>query len=188
MKAKLVTEEITRGKMPIGRTSDQGIDSLIKSWEKKGINFGHLFFSGNQVEEKREFFSKYSTYIEKYLNQLNKAGVPWDKMTFWGDHVDIKAYQITKGNWSLFHCLTKEDAELLVSVLKNITTGSQNFYITEEREHINLSDKIHMETDSEHRKWMESFEKRQGETRRTDLDFLENIEETRKKLKSIKLN
>jgi hypothetical protein len=187
MKAKFVYERFEKGKKPVGLDSPEGIDHLIETWQKRGIKFGHLFFLGPDVEKKREFFSKYHTYIEKYMKQINEAGVPYEHMTLWGDHVDIRSYQIAKGNWSLFHCLTEDDAKKVIKVLEGITTGNQNFNISEERENINLSDKIHRESDPEHRKWEdEYYKKKGGEKRKTDLDFLDKIEETRKKLDSIK--
>ena len=186
MKAKFVNETFEKGKKPVGMDSPEGLDHLIDTWKKKGIKFGWMFDKGEEREKKREFLGKYHQYIEKYLKQLNEAGVPWKDMTLWGDHVDVKSYQITKGNWSLFHCLTRDDAEKLIKILENITTGNQTFNISDERESINLSDKIHLESDPEHVKWQENYEKATGNKRRTDLDFLENIKETRKKLDSIK--
>jgi len=186
MKAKFVNEEIERGKKPIGQRSPEGIDQLIKKWEAKGLKFGHFFFEGDQMEKTRNLFSKYYPYIEKYLNKLHAVGVKWEDMKLWGDHVDVKSYRISKGNWSLFQCLSKEDAESLIKILENITTGNQTFIISEDKENINLMDKIHIESDPEHRKWQEEYDKRHGNKRRTDLDFLDKIEETRKKLKTIK--
>lgn len=184
MKAKFVNEKFDRDKKPVGLSSDEGIDQLIKSWQDKGIKFGFMFFSGDQMDKKRDYLGKYHKYIEKYLDKLNKAGVPWEHMTLWGDHVDVKAYQITKGNWALFKCLTKEDAEAVVNVIENMVTGNQTYNISEDREHINMNDQIHMDSDSKHSDWEEAYQKVHGK-RRTELDFLDNIEETRKKLKSI---
>ena len=186
MKAKFINEVFDKEKKPIGSSSEEGIDHLIEVWQKNGIKFGHLFFEGDYVEKNRKFFSKYHKYIEKYLKQLNEAGVPWEDMKLWGDHVDIKSYRIGKGNWSLFQCISRKDAESLIKILENITTGNQTYHIEEDRESINLSDKIHMESDPEHRKWNEEMDRKIGEKRRTDLDFLDGIKETRKKLDSIK--
>lgn len=185
MKAKFVNKEIKRGKKPIGLDSSEGIDRFIKFWQKKGLKFGHFFFQGNEVKKTRNLFSKYYSYIEKYLNKLHDVGVKWEDITLLGDHVVIKSYRISKGNWSLFQCLTKEDAENLIKILENITTGNQTFTISEDTENINLVDKINRESDPEERKWIEKMEKRTGEKRRTDLDFLDHIKETRKKIKSI---
>lgn len=185
MKAKFVNEKFDKEKKPVGITSDEGIDQIIKSWQKKGIKFGWQFFEGDEKEKRREYLSKYHKYVEKYLNRLHEAGVPWDDMTYWGDHVDIKSYQISKGNWSLFHCITKEDAEMLVKVLENLTTGNQTFNISEEREHISLGEVVYRDADPEVDKWYSELENRKGEKRRTEVDFLDKIEKTRQKLKSI---
>ena len=184
MKAKFVNETFEKGKKPVGMDSQEGIDQLLNRFEKKGIKIGWQLRDPKEGN-KREFFGEYHNYIEKYLEKLNKAGVEWKNMTLWGDHVDVQSYQIMKGNWSLFHCLTREDAEMLINILENIATGNQSYNISEDKENINLSDKIHIETDPEHKKWIENYEKRKGEKRRTDLDFLDKIEETRKKLKTI---
>jgi len=186
MKAKFVNEKFEKGKNPVGLDSPEGIDHLIETWQKKGMKFGWMFFEGGEMEKKREFLGKYHKYIQKYLEQLNEAGVPWKDMTFWGDHVDIKSYRLSKSNWSLFQCITRKDAEDLLKVLENITTGNQTFHIEEDKESINLSDKIHIESDPEHKKWAEEYAKRKGEKRRTDLDFLDGIKETRKKLDLIR--
>jgi hypothetical protein len=186
MKAQFINEVLERGKKPIGIKSSAGINRVINEWQKKGLKFGHFFFEGDQVEKTRDLFSKYYPYIEKYLNKLHNAGVEWKDMTLWGDHVDIKSYRISKGNWSLFQCLKEEDAKNLINVLENITTGNQAFNISEDKENINLMDKIRREIDPEEREWIELREKQSGEKRRTDLDFLDHIEETRKKLNQIK--
>lgn len=187
MKAKFINETFEKGKKPVGMDSLAGIDHWIDSWQNKGMKFGWMFFQGDEIEKKKDFVSKYHQYIDKYLNQLNEAGVPWKDMTFWGDHVDIKSYRIGKGNWSLFQCITREDAENLIKILKNITTGNQEFHVEEDKESINLSDKIHRESDPEHRKWEDEYAQKKGyKKRRNDLDFLDGIKETRKKLKSIK--
>lgn len=186
MRAKKVYEaQFEKGKKPVGMESPEGIDNWIKSWQDKGLNFGWQFFKGDDEQGKREFVGKYHPQIEKYLKKLNEVGVPYENMTLWGDHIDVKTYQLLKGNWALFHCLTEEDAEMVKKVIENMTTGNSNIYIKEDRDHVNLSDAIHKETDEDHRKWMERMEKSTGEKRRTDVDFLEHIEETRKKLKSI---
>lgn len=186
MKARLINETIERGKKIVGIDTDEGFQQLIKSWTDKGIKFGWMFFKGNDMEKKREYFKKYHKYLGKYLDDLHKAGVPYEDMNFWGDHVDIKSYRISKGNWSLFMCLTREDAENLVKIIENMVPGSQDFGIQEDKENINLSEKMHIENDPEHAKWYKEHEIRTGQKRKTDLDFLDKIEETRKKLKLIK--
>ena len=120
------------------------------------------------------------------MNKLHEAGVPWENIKFWGDHLDVKTWQLLKGNWSLFHCITKEDAELVRDVIQDMTTGGGAIQISEENDHIDLGDQIRYESDPEHRKWTDMRAEKTGGKRRTDLSFLDNIEETRKKLKSIK--
>ena len=158
---------------------------MIKKWQDKGIKFGWQFFSGDEMEKKREYLAKYHTYIEKYLDKLHEAGVPWENITFWGDHLDVKTWQLLKGNWALFHCITEEDAKMVKKVIENMTTGNTPVNISEDRDHIGLGDSVYRDSDPEHAKWMADYETRHGEKRRTDLDFLEHIKETRKKLKSI---
>jgi hypothetical protein len=185
MRAKKVYEEIKRGKKPVGSDSPEFIDLLIKKWQNKGLKFGWMFFKGDEVDKKREYLGKYHTYIEKYLNKLHEAGVPWENITFWGDHLDVKSYQLLKGNWSLFHCITEEDAKLVKKVLENMTAGNTPIYIKEDREHINIGDSIYRDSDPQYAKWIKDYEDMKGEKRETDLHFLEHIEEMRNKLKSI---
>lgn len=186
MKAKFIYEKFDRDKKPVGMSSSEGIDQWIEKWKKKGLRFGWQFFDDDKKESKREFVSRYHQYIDKYLNKLHEVGIPWENMQFWGDHLDVKTWQLLKGNWSLFHCITKEDAELVKNVIQDMTTGGGTIHISEDNDHIDLADQIHYESDPEHRKWTDRRFEKTGEKRRTDLSFLENIEETRKKLKSIK--
>lgn len=187
MRAKKVYEsKFQKGKKPVGMDSPEGIDRWIKSWQNKGVKFGWQFFQGDDVEKKRDFVGKYYKQIDKYLNKLNEVGVPFDNITMWGDHLDVKTYQLLKGNWSLFHCLTEEDAKMVKKVIENMTTGSTPVNITEDSDHINISEAILRETDKEHKEWMERRKELNPEGYYgTDLDFLDKIQDTRKKLKSI---
>lgn len=183
MKAKYIHEAFKKDQKPVGMSSDEGIDAFLKKMGEKGIKIGWRL---EKEENDRAFIGKYAPYIEKYLNKLHEAGVPWENITLWGDHADVKSWQILKGNWGLFHCITEEDAHRLVKIIDNMIPTNSNFVISEDREHINFSDRIHMESDPEHRKWMEDYAKRKGEKRKTDLDFLDHIQETRKKIDSMK--
>jgi hypothetical protein len=185
MRAKLIREEFKKGAKPVGISTEEGVDYLIKKWQKTGLKFGWQFFDGDEREKKREFFSKYYPLIEKYLNKIHEAGVPWEHITFWGDHLEVKTYQLIKGNWALFHCITKKDAELVKKVIENMTTGGGAINIREDSDHIQLGETIMRESDPEHNEWIKKHEKNTGEKRKTDLDFLDGIEEIRRKLKGI---
>ena len=186
MKARKIYEtQFKKGQKPVGMDSESGMDHWIEKWQDKGLNFGWQYFKDKDEHNARDFTRRYHREIEKYLKLLNEAGIPYANMTLWGDHIDAKTYQLLKGNWALFHCITEEDAKMVKEFIENMTTGNSNIVIKEDRDHINIADRIHKETDEDHRKWMERMEKSTGEKRRTDLDFLDKIHDIRKKLRSI---
>jgi len=136
-----------------------GKEGIFKNLEKRGVR---MWFQWDGGEEEKKKVIENIVEIEGVVNKLIKAGFDIKDMEI--SHVyniRVKIVQVIDSNQIIFHCATKEDAEILIGVTKNFSLWKyDNFRLGEGETTVS--------THPEHHKWLD--------------DLIEN----RKKYKSLK--
>jgi hypothetical protein len=143
----IVKESISfeRGKDP-KETLDIGENSIYVKTEvfNKIANSGvHIRLDWDQSGKEKERLIKDIYLFKELIDKLIKTGVSTNEMEIsHHDSISIKTKQVMNGNWAICHCLTEEDANILIKAFQKFSINSrENFSMSEDSKYIYVYDK-----------------------------------------------
>jgi hypothetical protein len=148
---KLVRENIIFEKFVEKSDSvkDMGIgkEGIFKNLEKRGVRmwFGWGQREGQESEgeiEKKKVIENIFE-IEKLINKLIEIGFKSNDMSIsHADGIKVKTIMVASSNWAIFHCVTKEDAEIMMDVIRKFSIWQyDNLHLTDGETTIYVSSK-----------------------------------------------
>jgi len=109
-------EKFSEDSDPI-KDMDIGKIGMFKALEKR-VRMRFNFGEKAGIEKKKKVIENIYK-ITEIVDKLVEAGCKEEDMAIYNyDEIEVKGYQVLKGNWVLFSCLTEEDAETLIQFIK----------------------------------------------------------------------